>query len=217
MAPRNKYQNKVSNYVIATFAFHEHNVKYIVSQQQNAIAGSLHNIDFGVFWARWVGSGQEPGSGNRFQVQFPEPVLVPDLFRVQKLASARFRLFRCSIGFRDNRLCSQSLDGSGSGNRVPGTRGIKKVPGSGDSVPKVPPVTLYFESILLYFESTLILLYFESLLLKLKIYWRTLKVCTFESILFLYFEKLFLYFESMFLYIESILCTLKICFCTLKV
>ena len=51
-------------------------------QQQNAV-GSLHNIDFGVFWASW----------------------------------------------------------GGSGNRVPGTKGIKKVPDSGDSVPKVPKVT----------------------------------------------------------------------------
>ena len=24
--------------------------------------GSLHNIDFGVFWASWGGSGKEPGS-----------------------------------------------------------------------------------------------------------------------------------------------------------
>jgi len=30
--------------------------------------GSLHNIDFGVFWASWGGSGKEPDSGNRFQV-----------------------------------------------------------------------------------------------------------------------------------------------------
>ena len=30
--------------------------------------GSLHNIDFGVLWARWGGSGKEPGSGKRFQV-----------------------------------------------------------------------------------------------------------------------------------------------------
>ena len=36
-------------------------------QQQNAM-GSLDNIDFGVFWARWSGSGKELGSGNRFQV-----------------------------------------------------------------------------------------------------------------------------------------------------
>ena len=28
--------------------------------------GSLHNIDFGVFWASWGGSGKEPG--------FREPV-----------------------------------------------------------------------------------------------------------------------------------------------
>ena len=33
--------------------------------------GSLHNIDFGVFWASWGDSGKEPGSGNRFR----EPVL----------------------------------------------------------------------------------------------------------------------------------------------
>ena len=46
----------------------------------------------------------------------------------------------------------------GSGNRVPGTKGIKKVPDSGDSVPKVPKVTLYFESILLYLESVLFVL-----------------------------------------------------------
>ena len=36
----------------------------------------------------------------------------------------------------------------GSGNRVPETRCIKKVPGSGDSIPKVPKVTFYFESML---------------------------------------------------------------------
>ena len=29
--------------------------------------GVLHNIDFGVFWASWGGSGKEPGSGNRFR------------------------------------------------------------------------------------------------------------------------------------------------------
>ena len=43
-------------------------------QQQNGM-GSLHNVDFGVFWVTWPGSGKEPGSGNRFRVQFPEPVL----------------------------------------------------------------------------------------------------------------------------------------------
>ena len=31
--------------------------------------GSLHNIDFGVFWASWGGSGKEPGSGNGFRVK----------------------------------------------------------------------------------------------------------------------------------------------------
>ena len=42
--------------------------------------------------------------------------------------------------FRRVRFCSRGLDGTGSGNRVLGTRGIKKVPGSGDSVAKVPKV-----------------------------------------------------------------------------
>ena len=64
--------------------------------------GSLHNIDFGVFWASWGGSGKEPGPGNRFRV---EPFL-------------------------------------GTLFLEPG-RGIEKVPGSGDSVPKVPKVTLF--------------------------------------------------------------------------
>ena len=50
----------------------------------------------------------------------------------------------------------------------------KKVPDSGDSVPKVPKVALYFESILLH--SGCILLYFErALLYTLKVYFCTLK------------------------------------------
>ena len=34
---------------------------YSWNSKQNAM-GSLHNIDFGVFWASWGGSGKEPGS-----------------------------------------------------------------------------------------------------------------------------------------------------------
>ena len=34
-------------------------LKVIFPQQQNAM-GSLHNIDFGVFWASWGSSGKEP-------------------------------------------------------------------------------------------------------------------------------------------------------------
>ena len=34
---------------------------FFPQQRQNAM-GSLHNIDFGVLWARWGGSGKEPGS-----------------------------------------------------------------------------------------------------------------------------------------------------------
>ena len=72
-------------------------------QQQNAM-GSLRNIDFG---ASWGGSGKEPG--NRFRVQFPEPG-------------------PCFDGFGRVRFCSQGLDGTRSGNRVPGTRRRFQVP-----------------------------------------------------------------------------------------
>ena len=85
-------------------------------------------------------------------------------------------------GFRRVRLCSGGFDGTGSGNRVPETRGIKKVPGSGDSVPKVPKVTFYFERALLYFES---------ILCKIKS-----KLSYFESIL-VYIESILLYFATM--------------------
>ena len=61
---------------------------------------------------------------------------------------------------------------------------------------KVPKVTLYFESILLYIAS--VLLYFESILVYLE------SICLyFESIL-LYIESVLLYFESILVYLESI-------------
>ena len=69
------------------------------SQQQNAI-GSLHNIDFGVFWASWGGSRKEPGSGNRFRE------VVPGTIRWVPTGQVLFPRF--------------------GRNRVPGTKGIKK-------------------------------------------------------------------------------------------
>ena len=99
--------------------------------------GSLHHIDFGVFWASWGRSGKEPGSGNRFR----ELVLVPG----NRVPDPR----HCQgSGFR--RFRARGLESFGvrwaSFGSVPelwtelvlGTRGIKKVPGSGDSVPEVP-------------------------------------------------------------------------------
>ena len=143
--------------------------------------GSLHNIDFGVSWASWAVLGRkrvpEPvpgtGSGNRF---WATGFAVPgNQFRVSMGSDSGHQgsgLRRCVPesskvsmfdGFRWVRFCSRGLDGTGSGNQVPETRGIKKVPCSGDSVPKVPNVTFYFERALVYFEN--ILLYFESILL----------------------------------------------------
>ena len=79
-------------------------------QQQNAM-GSLHNIDFGVFWASWGGSGKKPGSGNRFRELVPgtssgnriRVSMGSDRFcgskvPVQKVAWKRFRRFRCLTG-----------------------------------------------------------------------------------------------------------------------
>ena len=70
--------------------------------------GSLHIIDFGVFWASWGGSGKDPGfdrfCGSKVPVQKVSKVSVFD-------------------GFRGVRFCSRGFDGTVSGNRVPGTRG----------------------------------------------------------------------------------------------
>ena len=105
-------------------------------------------------------------------------------------------------GFRQVRFCSRGLDRTGSGNRVPETRGIKKVPGSGDSVPKVPKVTFYFERALLYFESIDLqfdskLLYFESILVYFE------RILLYSESKLLYFESLLVYFERILLYFES--------------
>ena len=71
------------------------------------------------------------------------------MFRVQKVASPRFRRFRCSMGSH----------GLGSVPEV----WTELVLGTGFREPefraKVPKVTLYLESVLLYLES--IFLYFE--------------------------------------------------------
>ena len=108
--------------------------------------GSLHNIDFGVFWARWGGSTKEPGSGNRFRVQFPEPVpgnRIPDP--------------RHCSGFR--RLRARGFEGSMGSHRLGSVPEVwtELVLGTGFREPefraKAPKVTLYFESILLYLES----------------------------------------------------------------
>ena len=87
-------------------------------------------------------------------------------------------------GFRGVRFCSQGFDGTVSGNRVPGTRGIKKVPGQG----------------------------FRQLLCTSKVYACTLKVysctlnvyfCTFKvhfwtlKVYLLYFANILLYFATM--------------------
>ena len=167
--------------------------------------GSLHNIDFGVFWACWGGSGKKPGSGNRFREPFD--------------------------GFWQTRFCSRGLDATGSGNRVPGTKGIQKVPDSGDSVPKVPKVTLYFESILLYFESyfctSKVYLFcpLKGHFCTLKVYFCTLKVyfCTSKIYLFCPLKGHFVLWKytsvlrKYALVLRKLLFTRNVYFCALKV
>ena len=96
--------------------------------------GSLHNIDFGVFWASW-GGGKEPGSGFSFRNRFPEIG-----FRTRGIVpgseGCEPEVSKVSVfdGFPRVRFCSRGLDGTGSGNRVPGTR----VPGQGSESYSVP-------------------------------------------------------------------------------
>ena len=81
---------------------------HVFPQQQNA-KGSLHNIDFGVFWASWDGSGKELGSGNRFRVTG---------FAVPGTSSGnRLRVSMVPTGFAVPRFRAQF-----SGNRVPDPR-----------------------------------------------------------------------------------------------
>ena len=136
-------------------------------------------------------------------------------------------------GFRRVRFCSRGLGGTGSGNQVPGTQGMKKVPDSGDSVRKVLKVTLYFDSIYLgilkvNFSSQKV--YFCALrvyfcvvwkyaLCTSKVFFRTLKLyfCT-SKLYFCTFKRILLYSESILLYFESILCVVwKYSLCTWKV
>ena len=78
--------------------------------------GSLHNIDFGVFWASWGGSGKEPGSGNRFQVSMGSERMWSEV----AMGSDRFR--RPEGG---SKVCMGS-----DGFRVPKVRRpVKLVPG----------------------------------------------------------------------------------------
>ena len=80
-------------------------------------------------------------------------------------------------GSRQVRFCSRGLQGASSGNRVLGTQGSKKVPGSGDSIPKVPKVTLYLESILLYYENILLICKLNVWFCTLKVHFCTLPQC----------------------------------------
>ena len=80
-------------------------------------------------------------SGNRRFRWVPKSFAVP--------SSGSVSAFRIS-GF--GRLRARGFEGFGvrcPGNRVPGTRGIKKVLGCRDSVHQVPKVALYFETFVL--------------------------------------------------------------------
>ena len=90
--------------------------------------GSLHNIDFGVLWASWGTGFRESVSGtdSRYPDSGPKA-----LFRLQKGCEPEVSKVSVFDGFRGVRFCSRSFDGTVSGNRVPGTRSIKKLPGQG--------------------------------------------------------------------------------------
>ena len=94
------------------------------------------------------GRNRVPGTGFREPVsewqvfRLGEPVLgtgsgfryVPTGFAVPRFRPRRLKeVSKVSVfdQFRGVRLCSRGFDGTVSGNRVPRTRGIKKVPGQG--------------------------------------------------------------------------------------
>ena len=146
-----------------------------------------------------------PGTGSGNQFWEPDPGFdgFRQVLRFQGSGSIRFRrlcekVSKVSVfdGFRGVRFCSRGFDGTVSGNQVPGTRAIKKVPGQG-------------------FRQLLCTSKVYSC--TLKVYFCTLKVCFctlkvsfcnlkvyFESML-LYFNNILSYFESMLLYFESML------------
>ena len=139
-------------------------------QQQNAM-GSLHNIDFGVLWASWGGSGKEPGSGNRFRELVPgtssgnriRVSMGSDRFcgskvPVQKVVWKRFRRFRCLMGSEGLGSVPEVLTEPflGTGFQEPEVlrRFRAKVSDTYSVLRKY--TLLYFESVLLCFESMLL-------------------------------------------------------------
>ena len=96
-------------------------------QQQNGM-GSLHNVDFGVFWVTWPGSGRNrvpgTGSGSSFRNRFWETVpgsegCEPEVSKVSVFD-----------GFQGVRFCSRGLDGPvlGTGFREPNVLRRFRVP-----------------------------------------------------------------------------------------
>ena len=84
--------------------------------------------------------------------------------RIAKVAGSEGCVSEVFAGFLPLRFCTRGLDGTGS------TRGIKKVPVSGDSVPKVPKITLCALKVCF---CTL-----QVIFCTLKVYFCTLKVCS---------------------------------------
>ena len=144
--------------------------------------GSLRNTDFGALWASWAGVFRlgEPvlGTGSGFR-WVPTGFAVPR-FRFRRLRETEVSGVSVFDGFQGVRFCSRGFDGTVSGNRVPGIRGIKKVPGQGFRqllcTAKVYSCTLkvYFCTLKVY------LLFFASILSTLKVCFRALKAsfCT---------------------------------------
>ena len=112
-------------------------------------------------------------------------------FRFRRLRETEVSGVSVFDGFQGVRFCSRGFDGTVSGNRVPGIRGIKKVPGQGFRqllcTAKVYSCTLtvYFCTLKVY------LLFFASIFF----YVESMLSC---------FESIILYLESMLLYVESI-------------
>ena len=166
-------------------------------KQQNAKGCLCTNIDFGVFWASWGGSGKKPGSGNRFRELVPEPVLGDRFCGSGEPVPGTGPRFRwVPTGFAVPR------------NGVPDT----KVPGSKGIRFWEPEVLRRFRFPRFRSQGS------ESYFCNRKVYFCTLKAYFFNRKVYFCTLKAYLCNRKVyFCTLKAYFCTLEFCFCNRKV
>ena len=182
-----------------------------IPQQQNA-TWSLHNTDFGVFWASWGGFREKNGfrepvlgtAGSANQFWEPDPGF--DGFRgstaPEKVAWKRFRRFRCMMGSEGlgsaPEVLTEPLLGTGFQELEVLRRFRAKVSDSYSILRKYTLVLWKCTFVLWKYAFVRWKYAFVLWKYALQVYFSTLKVC------FCALKSMLLYLESMLLYVESI-------------